>query len=40
MPEGFLEAMINNDFEFAASNRVKILKKWQSRYDIKSEPKK
>ena len=40
MPTGFLNAMIDNDFEYAASNRVKILKKWQSRYDSKSEPKK
>ena len=27
MPEGFLEAMIDNDFEFAASNRVKYFEK-------------
>jgi iron(III) transport system substrate-binding protein len=40
MPTGFLNAMIDNDFEYAASNRVKILQKWQSRYDSKSEPKK
>jgi len=40
MPTGFLEAMIDNDFEYAASNRIKILKTWQSRYDVKSEPKK
>lgn len=39
MPEGFLEAMIDNDFEFAASNRIRILQEWQSRYDVKSEPK-
>lgn len=38
-PEGLLEAMIENDFEFAANNRAAILKEWQSRYDGKSEPK-
>ena len=40
MPEGFLDAMIDNDFEFAANNRSRILKEWQTRYDSKSEPKK
>ena len=39
-PEGLLEGMIQNDFEFAANNRARILKEWQSRYDGKSEPKK
>ena len=39
-PEGILKAMINNDFEFAANNRKRILKEWQKRYDSKSEPKK
>lgn len=38
-PEGLLDAMIENDFEFAANNRAEILKEWQSRYDGKSEPK-
>ena len=38
-PEGLLEAMIDNDFEFAANNRAAILKEWQSRYDGKSEAK-
>jgi iron(III) transport system substrate-binding protein len=38
-PKGITEAMIDNDFEFAAKNRRKILKEWQSRYDSKSEPK-
>lgn len=38
-PEGLLDAMIDNDFEFAANNRAEILKEWQSRYDGKSEPK-
>ena len=38
-PEGIADAMINNDFEFAANNRKRILAEWQSRYDSKSEPK-
>ena len=38
-PEGILEAMIDNDFVWAAQNRERILKEWQSRYDAKSEPK-
>ena len=39
-PEGITEAMIDNDFEFAANNRQRILAEWQKRYDGKSEPKK
>jgi iron(III) transport system substrate-binding protein len=38
-PEGLLDAMIDNDFEWAANNRAAILKEWASRYDGKSEPK-
>ena len=38
-PDGITEAMIDNDFEWAAKNRNAILKEWQSRYDSKSEPK-
>ena len=38
-PAGIIEAMIDNDFEWAAQNRERILKEWQSRYDGKSEPK-
>ncbi len=38
-PEGLLDAMIDNDFEFAANNRKAILAEWQSRYDSKSDPK-
>lgn len=38
-PEGLLDAMIENDFEFAANNRAAILKEWQGRYDGKSDPK-
>jgi iron(III) transport system substrate-binding protein len=38
-PENLVEKMIDNDFEFAANNRAKILEEWQKRYDSKSEPK-
>ncbi|MGE0846953.1 MAG: putative 2-aminoethylphosphonate ABC transporter substrate-binding protein [Flavobacteriaceae bacterium] len=38
-PEGLVDAMIDNDFEWAANNRAKILEEWQKRYDSKSEPK-
>ena len=38
-PDGLTDAMIDNDFEFAANNRAEILEKWQSRYDGKSDPK-
>lgn len=38
-PDGILDAMIDNDFEWAASNRERILAEWQARYDTKSEPK-
>ena len=38
-PDGITEAMIDNDFEWAAKNRNKILEEWQGRYDSKSEPK-
>ena len=38
-PAGLLDAMIDNDFEFAANNRARILAEWQSRYDGKSDPK-
>ena len=31
--------MIDNDFEFAANNRRRILAEWQKRYDSKSEAK-
>jgi iron(III) transport system substrate-binding protein len=39
-PDGILDAMYNNNFEWAAKNRKRILKEWQARYDSKSEPKK
>ncbi|MEQ8665119.1 MAG: putative 2-aminoethylphosphonate ABC transporter substrate-binding protein [Rhodospirillales bacterium] len=38
-PPNLLEKMIDNDFEFAANNRKRILAEWQARYDSKSEPK-
>lgn len=38
-PAGITKAMINNDFEFAAVNRDKILAEWTKRYDSKSEAK-
>ena len=38
-PDNIPEMMIDNDFEWAAQNRKRILAKWQSRYDSKSEPK-
>ncbi len=38
-PAGLADAMIDNDFEFAANNRAAILEKWQSQYDGKSDPK-
>ena len=38
-PEGLTDKMIQNDFEWAASNRKAILTEWQKRYDSKSEPK-
>lgn len=37
-PEGIDEAMIDNDFEWAALNRERILREWQERYGAKSEP--
>jgi iron(III) transport system substrate-binding protein len=38
-PPQIATAMINNDFAWAASNRKRILSKWQKRYDSKSDPK-
>jgi len=38
-PEGLTDAMIENDFEWAANNRADILSEWQKRYDGKSDPK-
>jgi len=38
-PTATQEKMINNKFAWAADNRKRILAEWQSRYDVKSEPK-
>jgi iron(III) transport system substrate-binding protein len=40
LPTNIPTAMIDNDFQWASRNREAILKKWQGRYDSKSEPKK
>jgi iron(III) transport system substrate-binding protein len=37
-PENLLEQMIDNDFDWAAENRERILAEWQKRYDSKTEP--
>lgn len=39
-PAAVAGAMIDNNFDWVASNRSRILKEWQKRYDSKSEPKK
>jgi iron(III) transport system substrate-binding protein len=36
-PENLVEKMIDNDFEWAANNRERILKEWIERYDAKTE---
>lgn len=38
-PENIIEKMIDNDFEWAAQNRERILAEWSRRYEAKSEPK-
>lgn len=38
-PPETLSLLIDNDFEFAANNRGRILAEWQKRYDSKSDPK-
>lgn len=38
-PEGITDAMIKNDFEWAAANKAKIIEEWTNRFDAKSEPK-
>lgn len=40
LPADFTKLLINNDFEWAAVNREKILTEWARRYDGKSEPRK
>jgi len=39
LPTDIPARMIENDFEWAATNRKAILAEWQKRYDAKSEPK-
>lgn len=39
-PAAAAGAMIDNNFEWVAANRMMILKEWQKRFDAKSEPKK
>jgi iron(III) transport system substrate-binding protein len=36
-PKGLEESLIRNDFLWAASNRDRILKEWQRRYEAKVE---
>jgi len=38
-PAGIEGKMIQNDFAWAAKNRIRILDEWRKRYDSKSEPK-
>ncbi|MEQ8504876.1 MAG: putative 2-aminoethylphosphonate ABC transporter substrate-binding protein [Rhodospirillales bacterium] len=38
-PPGIEDKMIDNDFQWAASNRIRVLDEWRKRYDGKSEPK-
>jgi iron(III) transport system substrate-binding protein len=40
LPSNMLEHMAKNDFQWAATNRKRILDEWSKRYDTKSEPKK
>ena len=38
-PAGIEDKMIQNDFAWAAANRIRILDEWRKRYDSKSDPK-
>ena len=38
-PDNPMSVLIDNDLDWAASNRKRILKEWTQRYDAKSEPK-
>ena len=38
LPTDIREKLIENDIEWAANNRARILDEWQGRYDTKSEP--
>jgi iron(III) transport system substrate-binding protein len=43
IPDGFPEdpnaQLIENDFNWAAKNRMRILEEWTKRFDVKSEKK-
>ena len=39
-PPGIESKMIQNNFQWAADNRIRVLDEWRKRYDGKSEPKK
>ena len=39
IPPNLVDSFIENDFEWAATNRARILDEWTKRYDSKSEPK-
>jgi iron(III) transport system substrate-binding protein len=39
IPPNLVDSFIENDFEWAATNRARILEEWTTRYDAKSEPK-
>lgn len=39
-PKDIAQRFVKNDFGWAADNRERILKEWQTRYDAKSDPKK
>ena len=40
LPANMLQHMAKNDFQWAATNRARILAEWEKRYGAKSEPKK
>ncbi len=40
MPAELTKLMIDNDFAWAAQNKVQILDEWRKRFDVKTEPKK
>ncbi len=40
LPDNMLQHMAKNDFQWAATNRARILAEWEKRYGAKSEPKK
>jgi iron(III) transport system substrate-binding protein len=39
LPANMLEHMAKNDFQWAATNRAKILAEWEKRYNAKAEKK-